>query len=141
MGKLSIHWISFQGDKGGSLTAYWNSSFKGVNGYPFFAAIVQPYYINYNLAVDVTVNYVDENGHTIASSVSLSGNIAQAYSTEQKAIAGYTFKAVQGNPTGTFSDQAQTVTYVYSKDPIKQSKLDSFEKPSDSKKTYKPAEP
>ncbi|WP_152994112.1 MucBP domain-containing protein, partial [Lactococcus lactis] len=32
-----------------------------------------------------------------------------------KTIDGYTFKEVQGNSTGTFTDQAQTVTYVYTK--------------------------
>ncbi|GAX06944.1 levansucrase [Secundilactobacillus pentosiphilus] len=31
---------------------------------------------------------------------------------------GYTFKEVQGNPTGSFTDQDQTVTYVYTKNPV-----------------------
>ena len=30
---------------------------------------------------------------------------------------GYTFKEVQGNPTGSFTDQDQTGTYVYTKNP------------------------
>uniref|UniRef100_UPI00163BD9F5 MucBP domain-containing protein n=1 Tax=Enterococcus faecalis TaxID=1351 RepID=UPI00163BD9F5 len=35
-----------------------------------------------------------------------------------KTVDGYTFKEVQGSVTGTFTDQAQTVTYVYTKDPV-----------------------
>ena len=46
------------------------------------------------------------------------GNVGDSYTTEQKAIPGYTFKAVQGNPTGQFTSDAQTVTYVYTKDPV-----------------------
>ncbi|WP_160321494.1 MucBP domain-containing protein, partial [Lactococcus lactis] len=47
-----------------------------------------------------------------------SGNVGDSYTTEQKTIDGYTFKEVQGNATGTFTDQAQTVTYVYTKKPV-----------------------
>ena len=65
---------------------------------------------------DVTVNYVDTDGKTIADSVTLSGKIEDAYTSEQKEIKGYTFKEVEGNTTGVFTSEAQTVTYVYSKD-------------------------
>ncbi|MFZ2850088.1 MAG: MucBP domain-containing protein, partial [Lactococcus raffinolactis] len=37
------------------------------------------------------------------------------YSTEQKAIPGYTFKEVQGSASGQFTDKEQTITYVYTK--------------------------
>nr|WP_281346954.1 MucBP domain-containing protein [Weissella coleopterorum] len=66
-------------------------------------------------AADVTAKYVDENGKEIAKSEVQSGNIGDKYKTEQKKIAGYTFKEVQGNATGDFTEQAQTVTYVYQK--------------------------
>nr|WP_280948902.1 MucBP domain-containing protein [Lactiplantibacillus plantarum] len=33
-------------------------------------------------------------------------------------MAGYTFKEVQGTPTGSFTAQDQTVTYVYTKNPV-----------------------
>ncbi|KEY63455.1 MucBP domain-containing protein [Lactococcus cremoris] len=66
----------------------------------------------------VTVKYVDTNGFPISDSISLSGNIDQEYTTEQKNIAGYTFKEVQGNINGKFTTEPQTVTYVYSKNPI-----------------------
>lgn len=65
---------------------------------------------------DITAKYVNEQGNTIAPDVLLSGNVGETYTAEQKAIAGYTFKEVQGNPTGQFTDKAQSVTYVYTKD-------------------------
>ncbi|MGQ2285582.1 MucBP domain-containing protein [Leuconostoc pseudomesenteroides] len=67
---------------------------------------------------DVTANYVDENGNKITAPVVKSGNVGDEYSTEQKEIDGYTFKKVQGNTTGTFTSDAQTVTYVYTKNPV-----------------------
>ena len=66
---------------------------------------------------NVTAKYVDENGNPIADDVIASGNVGDPYSTTQKDVAGYTFKEVQGNPTGSFTDQDQTVTYVYTKNP------------------------
>ena len=70
---------------------------------------------------DVTAEYVDTTGHSISDKVVQSGNVGDAYKTEQKSIDGYTFKEVQGNPTGEFTDQPQTVTYVYTKDDVKPS--------------------
>ena len=67
---------------------------------------------------DVTAKYVDTDGNNISDDVVKSGNIGDSYTTEQKIIDGYTFKEVQGSATGTFTDQVQTVTYVYTKDPI-----------------------
>ena len=64
---------------------------------------------------NVTVKYVDGAGNTISDNVVKSGNIGNDYSTEQKAIPGYTFKEVQGSASGQFTDQEQTVTYVYTK--------------------------
>ncbi|WP_270245324.1 MucBP domain-containing protein [Lactococcus lactis] len=67
------------------------------------------------VAGDVTAKYVDTDGNKISDDVVKSGNVADAYTTEQKTIDGYTFKEIQGIATGTFTDQAQTVTYVYTK--------------------------
>ncbi|WP_172985671.1 MucBP domain-containing protein, partial [Lactobacillus helveticus] len=69
---------------------------------------------------NVTAKYVDENGNPIAYDVIASGNVGDTYSTTQKDVPGYTFKEVQGknrNSTGSFTDQDQTVTYVYTKNP------------------------
>jgi polyhydroxyalkanoate synthesis regulator phasin len=66
------------------------------------------YYLNDNVVKNVTVKYVDGAGNTIGDD----------YSTEQKAIPGYTFKEIQGSASGQFTDKEQTVTYVYTKDPV-----------------------
>ena len=63
----------------------------------------------------VVANYVDEEGNVISDQVITIGNIGDPYSTEQKAIPGYTFKEIQGSASGQFTAQDQTVYYVYTK--------------------------
>ncbi|MCJ1979577.1 MucBP domain-containing protein [Lactococcus carnosus] len=76
---------------------------------------IQPYTIE---NAKVTAKYVDEQGNPISDdSVSL-GNVGDDYTTDQKNINGYTLKEVQGNKTGKFTDEDQTVTYVYTKNPV-----------------------
>ncbi|KGH34446.1 MucBP domain-containing protein [Lactococcus cremoris] len=67
---------------------------------------------------DINVHYQDEQGNKLASDDRLSGNIGDGYTSIKKEIAGYTFKEVQGNVTGTFTDKTQTVTYIYSKNKV-----------------------
>lgn len=67
---------------------------------------------------EVIVKYIDTDGNKILSDIVKTGNIGETYNTEQKSIEGYTFKEVQGKPSGQFTDQAQTVTYVYTKNEI-----------------------
>ena len=75
-------------------------------------------------AVDVTVEYVDTEGKEIHSSQTISGNVGAPYdaSTEkyQVTIEGYTIDQSQlpKNRKGVFSETAQTVTYIYTKNPI-----------------------
>lgn len=69
-------------------------------------------------AADVTAHYVDTKGNKISDDVVKTGNIGDDYSTEQKDIEDYAFKEVQGNPTGQFTDETQTVTYVYTKNKV-----------------------
>lgn len=69
-------------------------------------------------AENVTIKYVDEDNKPIADDIVKTGSIGEDYTSEQKEIPGYTFKEVKGNPTGQFSDQAQTVVYIYTKDEI-----------------------
>ncbi|WP_162297898.1 Cna B-type domain-containing protein [Halalkalibacillus sediminis] len=64
---------------------------------------------------DVTAKYEDEDGNEIADSEVFSGNIGDSYNTEQKEIDGYRFKEVIGDPSGEFTEDPQTVTYVYEK--------------------------
>lgn len=70
------------------------------------------------VAATVTVKYIDTQGNSISDSIPLSGNVDQEYTTEQKIISGYTFKEVQGNKSGLLSTTPQTVTYIYTKNPI-----------------------
>lgn len=72
-------------------------------------------------AKDITVNYVDENNNKLSDSVILSGDIGDSYTTEQKELDGYAFKEIKGNATGTFTNEEQEVTYVYTKNPVKAS--------------------
>ncbi|WP_017370866.1 MucBP domain-containing protein [Lactococcus garvieae] len=67
---------------------------------------------------DITAKYIDLDGNKISDDVVKTGNVGETYTTEQKSIEGYIFKEVQGNTTGQFTDQAQTVTYVYTKNKI-----------------------
>ncbi len=72
-------------------------------------------------AADVTVKYVDTKGNELAPADTLSGNVGADYTSEAKTIAGWSLKETPANATGTFSDKAQTVTYVYQQvvDPVK----------------------
>ncbi|WKT14469.1 MucBP domain-containing protein [Lactococcus lactis] len=69
---------------------------------------------------NVTVKYLDDKGQPIpgVSDVILTGNVGENYTTDKKDISGYTFKEIQGSATGSFTDQEQTVTYVYTKNPV-----------------------
>ncbi|MFK4878836.1 MucBP domain-containing protein [Lactococcus petauri] len=120
-------------------------TFKEVQGNPIGQFTDTPQTVTYVYtknpvkAADVTAHYVDIDGNKISDDVVKSGNIGDDYSTEQKDIAGYTFKEVQGNPTGQFTDTPQTVTYVYKKskvNPVKSNPDDN--KPSHKEDTSKP---
>ncbi|WP_285015622.1 MucBP domain-containing protein [Lactococcus garvieae] len=80
--------------------------------------VIYKYTKNPVVGGDVTVKYVDENNNPIIKNTVLSGNVGEHYDTEQKDIPGYTFKEVQGKPSGEFVAQEQTVTYKYAKDPV-----------------------
>ena len=67
---------------------------------------------------DITTKYVDTDGNALLEDAVQTGNIGENYTTERKEFDGYTFKEVQGNATGQFTNQVQTVTYVYTKNEI-----------------------
>ncbi len=75
-------------------------------------------------AADVTVEYADTEGNEIHASQTISGNVGDSYdvSTEkyQLTIEGYTLDESQlpENSKGVFSETAQTVTYIYTKNPV-----------------------
>lgn len=68
---------------------------------------------------NVVVKYLDTLGNKVSDEIIKTGNVGENYSTNQKNIQGYTFKEVQGNISGQFTEQVQTVTYVYTKNPVK----------------------
>lgn len=63
----------------------------------------------------VTVQYVDENKTNISPLVTLSGRVGTKYTTEQKAITGYTFASVDGAKEGEFQPSPVSVVYHYTK--------------------------
>ncbi|MBC2241194.1 MucBP domain-containing protein, partial [Listeria booriae] len=63
----------------------------------------------------VTVQYVDEQGVRIAPTEVLTGDFGKAYTSKAQHIAGYVLLETPTNATGVFTEQAQTVTYVYHK--------------------------
>ncbi|WP_420214177.1 class 1 internalin InlJ [Listeria monocytogenes] len=70
---------------------------------------------NIEAAEPVTVNYVDANGKTLAPSETLNGNVGDTYNATAKQIDGYTLSAEPTNATGQFTNSAQTVNYIYTK--------------------------
>lgn len=73
---------------------------------------------------DVTVKYEDESGKSIADEETLQGKVGEDYNSVQKDIEGYTFKEVKDdNASGKFTDQAQTVIYIYTKNPVSEEDL------------------
>ena len=75
-------------------------------------------------AADVTIEYVDTEGKEIHASQTISGNVGESYDASvekyQLKIEGYTLDETKlpENGIGVFSDTAQTVTYIYIKNPI-----------------------
>lgn len=79
-------------------------------------AIAVTYVYDQNESAPVTVTYVDETtGAAVAEPQVLTGKYGESYTTQAKAVTGYTLQKVQGPATGTFTDQAQQVTYFYAK--------------------------
>ncbi|MBC1794917.1 MucBP domain-containing protein [Listeria booriae] len=66
-------------------------------------------------AQPVTVQYVDESGASIAPQETLTGGFGRPYTSKAKKLTGYMLTETPANATGVFTEQAQTVTYVYHK--------------------------
>ncbi|PTM24888.1 hypothetical protein DA798_00080 [Lactobacillus sp. PFC-70] len=136
-GTVTVHYVDDQGntiapdevltqDVGSDYTTEQKEidgyTFKEVTGNPTGTVTVEAQEVTYVYTQDpaeqgtVTVHYVDDQGNTIAPDEVLTQDVGSDYTTEQKAIDGYTFKEVNGNPTGTVTTEAQEVTYVYTAD-------------------------
>ncbi|MBC2283782.1 hypothetical protein HCB69_05285 [Listeria booriae] len=66
----------------------------------------------------VTVRYVDEKGEALAPEERLTGVLGEAYAAQAKTIDGYQLTEEPANRVGTFSTEAQTVTFVYTKEAV-----------------------
>jgi len=64
----------------------------------------------------VTVQYLDAQGKSLASNQVLTGNLGESYQANQLAFTGYKLTKTDGQASGTFTDQAQTVTFHYARD-------------------------
>lgn len=61
----------------------------------------------------VNVNYVDNNGNTIANSERINGKVFDRYTTNAKSIHGYILTQTPQNASGQMTEAPITVTYVY----------------------------
>ncbi|MGX7149479.1 family 10 glycosylhydrolase [Enterococcus ureasiticus] len=61
----------------------------------------------------VTVIYQTNDQQPLSENVILEGKIGEAYTTEEKEFDGFKLVARPANVTGSFTDQPQTVTYIY----------------------------
>ncbi|MBC1799408.1 MucBP domain-containing protein [Listeria booriae] len=66
----------------------------------------------------VTVRYVDDQGEVLAPEERLTGVLGEAYEAQAKTIDGYQLTEEPANRAGTFSTEAQTVTFVYTKEAV-----------------------
>src|SRR5690625_2924609 len=64
-------------------------------------------------AAPVTVEHVDENGDPIADPEELTGNVGDPYESQPEDIDGYELVEEPDNADGEFTEEPQTVTYVY----------------------------
>ncbi|TYT81742.1 class 1 internalin InlJ [Listeria monocytogenes] len=80
-------------------------------------SVTYVYTKNIEAAEPVTVNYVDDTGKTLAPSETLNGNVGDTYNATAKQIEGYTLSTEPTNATGQFTSSAQTVNYIYTKNP------------------------
>lgn len=95
-------------------------SLKEVKGNPIgkFTAGSQTIIYVYNkqiLTSSIVVKYQDSSGNILADEVKLVGKVGDSYTAEQKKIAGYTFKEVQGKTSGIFQNDSEIITFIYEK--------------------------
>ncbi|MBO1097898.1 hypothetical protein FQS90_15415 [Enterococcus casseliflavus] len=67
---------------------------------------------------DITVSYIDESMNELAEPDIIRGLLDDEYKTQPKEIDGYSLNGMPENASGRFTEEAQTVTYTYSKDQL-----------------------
>ncbi|MBC2183916.1 class 1 internalin InlJ [Listeria sp. FSL L7-0233] len=135
---ITVHYLDDKGEKlaadevlSGNLDDPYTSSAKGIPDYTLTTipdnatgtftttsqSVTYVYTKNIVVAEPVTVNYVDDTGKTLAPSETLNGNVGDTYDATAKQIDGYTLSTEPTNATGQFTSSAQTVNYIYTKNP------------------------
>ncbi|EAE6382061.1 class 1 internalin InlJ [Listeria monocytogenes] len=135
---VTVHYLDDKGEKladdevlSGNLDDPYASSAKDIPDYTLTTtpdnatgtftttsqSVTYVYTKNIVAAEPVTVNYVDDTGKTLAPSETLNGNVGDSYNATAKQIDGYTLSAEPNNATGQFTSSAQTVNYIYTKNP------------------------
>ncbi|EAE1656714.1 class 1 internalin InlJ [Listeria monocytogenes] len=135
---VTVHYLDDKGEKladdevlSGNLDDPYTSSAKDIPDYTLTTtpdnatgtftttsqSVTYVYTKNIVAAEPVTVNYVDDTGKTLSPSEILNGNVGDTYNATAKQIDGYTLSAEPTNATGQFTSSAQTVNYIYTKNP------------------------
>ncbi|EHO5127987.1 class 1 internalin InlJ [Listeria monocytogenes] len=135
---VTVHYLNDKGEKladdevlSGNLDDPYTSSAKDIPDYTLTTtpdnatgtftttsqSVTYVYTKNIVAAEPVTVNYVDDTGKTLSPSEILNGNVGDTYNATAKQIDGYTLSAEPTNATGQFTSSAQTVNYIYTKNP------------------------
>ncbi|EAC3747238.1 class 1 internalin InlJ [Listeria monocytogenes] len=135
---VTVHYLDDKGEKlaadevlSGNLDDPYTSNAKDIQDYTLTTtpdnatgtftttsqSVTYVYTKNIVAAEPVTVNYVDDTGKTLAPSETLNGNVGDTYNATAKQIDGYTLSAEPTNATGQFTSSAQTVNYIYTKNP------------------------
>ncbi|EAE0857822.1 class 1 internalin InlJ [Listeria monocytogenes] len=135
---VTVHYLDDKGEKlaadevlSGNLDDPYTSSAKDIPDYTLTTtpdnatgtftttsqSVTYVYTKNIVAAEPVTVNYVDDTGKTLAPSETLNGNVGDTYNATAKQIDGYTLSTEPTNATGQFTSSAQTVNYIYTKNP------------------------
>lgn len=86
------------------------------DGFSFYAISSGTYLHQFNVLDDgqpVTVQYKDTEGSELLPAETLTGFVGKTFAISTPEIVGYTLKETIGNPSGSFTDQEQTVTFIY----------------------------
>ncbi|ALS02788.1 internalin [Enterococcus silesiacus] len=93
-------------------------SYEQPPGFTFYAISGGTYLHQFNVLDDgqtVTIHYQDTDGTTLLASETRSGLVGQTFEIPAPVIPEYELTEMPSNATGNYSDQAQTVTFVYKK--------------------------
>jgi len=79
---------------------------------------VVTYVYTRTIGAPITVAYFDDTNQKTLATVTLSGPIGDPYQSAARSFEGYTLVASPTQPSGIYDNQARTLTYHYTQDPI-----------------------